>query len=61
MSLLLQQAFLPHWDRAAMEATLDFLASLTAHTPCFSLTFLNHADVVELLQTRSASVEEAVS
>jgi cytidylate kinase len=61
MSLLLQQAFLPHWDRAAMEATLDFLASLTAHTPCFSLAFLKQADVVELLQTRSASVEEAVS
>ena len=62
MSLLLQQAFLPHWDRAAMEATLDFLASLTAHIPCFSLAFLKQADVVELLQTRSASVvEEAVS
>ena len=61
MSLLLQQAFLPHWDRAAMEATLDFLASLTTHTPCFGLAFLNQADVVELLQARSASVEDAVS
>jgi hypothetical protein len=61
MSLLLQQAFLPHWDRAAMEATLDFLASLTAHIPCFSLAFLKQADVIELLQTSSASVEEAVS
>ena len=61
MSLLLQQAFLPHWDRAAMEATLDFLASLTTHTPCFSLAFLKQADVIGILQTRSASVEEAVS
>lgn len=61
MSLLLQQAFLPHWDRVAMEATLDFLASLTTQVPCFSLAFLKQADVVELLQTRSASVEEAVS
>ncbi len=61
MSLLLQQAFLPHWDRAAMEATLDFLASLTTHVPCFSLAFLKQADLVELLQTRSVSVEEAVS
>jgi hypothetical protein len=61
MSLLLQQAFLPHWDRAAMEATLDFLASITAHIPCYSLAFLKQADVINMLQTRSASVEEAVS
>lgn len=61
MSLLLQQAFLPHWDREAMEATLDFLASLTAHIPCYSLAFLKQADVIDLLQTRSASVEAAVS
>ena len=44
-----------------MEATLDFLASLTTHIPCFSLAFLKQADVVDLLQTHSASVEEAVS
>lgn len=61
MSLLLQQAFLPHWDRAAMEATLDFLTSLTAQAPCFSLAFLKQADVVELLQTCSSPVEDAVS
>ena len=61
MSLLLQQAFLPHWDRVAMEATLDFLASLTAQIPCYSLAFLKQADVIDMLKTRSASVEEAVS
>ncbi len=61
ISLLLQQAFLPHWDRTAMEATLDFLVSLTAQTPCFSLAFLKQADLVELLQTHSVSAEEGVS
>jgi hypothetical protein len=61
MSLLLQQAFLPHWDRVAMEATLDFLASLTTHVPCFSLAFLKQSNVVDLLQTRSASVAASMS
>jgi hypothetical protein len=61
ISLLLQQAFLPHWDRVAMEATLDFLASLTAHIPCFSLAFLKQADVVELLQPHPASVATGIS
>jgi len=60
MSLLLQQAFLPHWDRLAMEATLEFLASLTAHVPCFSLAFLMQGDVVERLQTRPVSVEVGI-
>ena len=61
MSLLLQQSFLPHWDRAAMEATLDFLASFTSHIPCFSLGFLKQADVVELLQTRPASLAAGIT
>ena len=61
MSLLLQQAFLPHWDRVAMETTLDFLALLTAHVPCFSLAFLKQSNVVDLLQTRSASVAASMS
>jgi hypothetical protein len=61
MSLLLQQAFLPHWDRVAMEATLDFLASLATHVPCFSLAFLKQSNVVDLLQTRSASVAASMS
>jgi hypothetical protein len=61
MSLLLQQAFLPHWDRVAMEATLDFLASLTTHVPCFSLAFLKQSNVVDLLQTRSAFVAASMS
>jgi hypothetical protein len=61
MSLLLQQAFLPHWDRMAMEATLDFLASLTAQVPCFSLAFLKQADVVELLRTRPTSMATGIA
>jgi hypothetical protein len=61
MSLLLQQAFLPHWDRMAMEATLDFLASLTAQVPCFNLAFLKRADVVELLRTRPTSMATGIA
>ena len=47
--LLLQQAFLPYWDRVGLETTLDFLASLTTQVPCYSLAFLKEADVVDLL------------
>ncbi|MEO7863725.1 MAG: hypothetical protein ABIU05_25495 [Nitrospirales bacterium] len=61
ISLLLRQAFLPHWDRVAMEATLDFLASLTTHVPCFSLAFLKQTDVIDLLQTRPASVATGIA
>jgi hypothetical protein len=61
MSLLLQQAFLPHWDRAAMEGTLDFLTSFTAHIPCFSLAFLKRADVVELLRTGPTSMTTGIA
>ncbi len=61
ISLLLQQAFLPHWNRTAMEKTLDFLVSLTAQIPCFGLAFLKQADVVELLRTPQASVVTGIA
>lgn len=61
MSLLLQQAFLPHWDRVAMETTLDFLALLTAHVPCFSLAFLKQTDVADLLQNHSSAVAAGIA
>jgi hypothetical protein len=49
MTLLLQQAFVPYWDRIGLESMLDFLASLTTQVPCYSLAFLKQADVVDLL------------
>jgi hypothetical protein len=44
-----------------MEATLDFLASLTTHVPCFTLAFLKQTDVIKLLQTRPASVATGIA
>jgi hypothetical protein len=55
MTLLLQQAFLPYWDRIALEATLDFLESLTTQVPCYRLAFLRQPDVVDLLHDCSSS------
>lgn len=47
--LLLQQAFLPFWDREAMETSLDTLLSLTQELDCRHLAFLKQTDVVEFL------------
>lgn len=50
---LLQQSFLPKWDRAGMERTLDFLISVVATVPCQSLAFLRQRDVVDLVHLTS--------
>ncbi|OQW35882.1 MAG: hypothetical protein A4E19_15605 [Nitrospira sp. SG-bin1] len=57
-SLLLQQAFLPHWDRTGLEATLEFLASLTVQIPCHGLSFLNQPDVVDFVRDHSAALTQ---
>lgn len=44
---MLQQAFLPHWDCAGVETTLEVLTSLTRTMPCRSLAFLNQLDIVD--------------
>jgi hypothetical protein len=59
VTLLLQQAFLPYWDRTGLETTLDFLASLTSQLPCQSLSFLNQPDVVEFLYDHSPTLTVA--
>lgn len=58
-TLLLQQAFLPHWDRAGLEAMLEFLASLTVRIPCHSLAFLNQPDVVDFVCDHSPTLTPA--
>lgn len=55
ITCVLQQAFLPHWDRAGLEAMLEFLASLTRHIPCHGLSFLNQPDVVEFVCDHSST------
>ncbi len=49
VSLLLQQTFLPYWDRAAMNATVDSLISLTQRIPCIGLACLKSPDVVDAI------------
>ncbi|MGC4098787.1 MAG: hypothetical protein QM706_16870 [Nitrospira sp.] len=60
VSQLLQQSFLPHWDRDCMERSLEFLISVVSSVPCRRLAFLRHADLVDLVQQQSP-VETAVS
>ena len=58
---MLQQAFLPHWDRAGVETTLEVLTSLTTTIPCRSLAFLNQLDIVDFLLYRSSELHTAVT
>jgi hypothetical protein len=60
-TLLLQQAFLPFWDRTGLETTLDFLASLTTQVPCYNLAFLKNGDVVDLLNDCSLPTPAAIA
>jgi len=57
---MLQQAFLPHWDRSGVETTLEVLTSLTTTMPCRSLAFLNQLDIVDFLLDRSSELHTTV-
>ena len=56
MSVILQQCFLPHWDREAMDSTLAFLSDMIHHVPCRSLAFLKQPDIVDYLDHQSADL-----
>ncbi|MGH7181946.1 MAG: hypothetical protein ACREJN_08220, partial [Nitrospiraceae bacterium] len=49
------QCFLPHWDRAAMESTLEFLDDVILRVPCRSLAFAKDPSVVEYIQSGCAT------
>jgi hypothetical protein len=56
MSAILQQCFLPHWDREAMDSTLAFLSTMIRTIPCQSLAFLKQPDIVNYLDHHSADL-----
>lgn len=49
VAFLLQQTFLPYWDRTAMDATIDSLIALTRQIPCIGLACLKNPDVVDAI------------
>jgi len=49
VTFLLQQTFLPYWDRTAMDATVDSLIALTRQIPCVGLACLKNPDVVKAI------------
>ena len=61
MSMLMQQAFLPHWDRDGMERTLDTLMRLTTTIPAVRLSALKQPDVVEAVQGHTSSLATTVA
>ncbi len=61
ISLLMQQAFLPRWDRDAMECTLDTLVAMTEVVPCISLAALKQPDVVDAVQRYLANLSPALT
>ncbi len=56
MSVILQQCFLPHWDREAMDSTLAFLSDVIRRVPCRRLAFLKQPDIVDYLDHQSADL-----
>ncbi len=61
ISLLMQQAFLPQWDRDAMEQTLDTLVAITEVVPCVNLAALKQPDVVDTVQRYLANLSPALT
>lgn len=61
VSFLLQQTFLPYWDRAAMDATVDSLVSLTQQVPCISLACLKNPDVVDAIMNHQLNAPLTVA
>lgn len=55
LSWVFPQCFLPHWDRAAMESTLEFLNDVILRVPSRSLAFAKDPSVVEYIQRRYAT------
>jgi hypothetical protein len=56
MSAILQQCFLPHWDREAMDSTLAFLSELIQRVPCRGLAFLKQPDIADYLDHQPANL-----
>jgi len=52
LARLLPQCFLPHWDRTAMESTMEFLNDLIRHVPCRSLACTKQPDIVDYVQNQ---------
>ncbi len=61
VSFLLQQTFLPYWDRTAMDTTLDSLASLTQQVPCVSLACLKNPNVVDAIMDHQLNAPVTVA
>lgn len=53
VSFLLQQTFLPHWDRACLEAVMDNLIAVTQRVSCYELAFLNTPDIVDVVTSHT--------
>lgn len=50
VSLLLTRTFLPFWDRAGMEFTLEFLEDLCSTVPCYHLGFTPDQSAVDYVE-----------
>ncbi|MEQ1795779.1 MAG: hypothetical protein ABL970_16475 [Nitrospira sp.] len=61
VSFLLQQTFLPYWDRAAMDATLDSLVSLAQQVPCVSLACLKNPNIVDAIMDHQLTAPMTVA
>ncbi len=49
---LLEQCFLPYWDRQAMDRTLSTITDVADRIPCNALAFLKNPNIVDFLAAR---------
>lgn len=53
---VLPQSFLPHWDREAMDRTLETLGTLINQVGAFQLFFIKNGDIVDFLEEHHLAV-----
>lgn len=53
---LFQQAFLPHWDKPAMEKTAEVFQEIAQQGFAYDLAFLNSPDVVDFLEAHDKAL-----
>lgn len=53
---VLPQSFLPHWDRTAMDRTLETLGELIDQVGAFQLFFTKNGDIVDFLEAHHLQV-----
>jgi hypothetical protein len=50
VSMLLTRSFPPFWDKEGMAFTIEFCQSLVSKIPCYELTFVPDAGMIDFVR-----------